>query len=97
MAKISQYASQTNDTIRFNVSVDFEVQHMINLIYFLCEQTTAKIYTQQWIELATASDGSHLRLNYGLDSSNGLIYNLYADQLLQLNLIPDSVSVNSLF
>ncbi|KAL5533549.1 hypothetical protein ACEPAG_9 [Sanghuangporus baumii] len=48
----------------------------------------AKQYVQQWTNLASASD--QLVLNFGSGSS-GLIYNLYADKLLQLNLIDSSV------
>ncbi|KAL5536145.1 hypothetical protein ACEPAF_4250 [Sanghuangporus sanghuang] len=48
----------------------------------------AKQYVQQWTDLASASD--QLVLNFGSGSS-GLIYNLYADKLLQLNLIDSSV------
>ncbi|KAL5494568.1 hypothetical protein ACEPAI_29 [Sanghuangporus weigelae] len=50
--------------------------------------TIAKQYVQQWTNLASASD--QLVLNFGSGSS-GLIYNLYADKLLQLNLIDSSV------
>ncbi|OCB90969.1 DUF1793-domain-containing protein [Sanghuangporus baumii] len=48
----------------------------------------AKQYVQQWTNLASASD--QLVLSFGSGSS-GLIYNLYADKLLQLNLIDSSV------
>ncbi|KAI0744978.1 DUF1793-domain-containing protein [Earliella scabrosa] len=51
----------------------------------------ADSYLEQWQTLATARDGSHLKLTYGDDSSWGLMYNLYADKLLGLNFIPDSV------
>ncbi|KAL5519656.1 hypothetical protein ACEPAH_1339 [Sanghuangporus vaninii] len=47
-----------------------------------------KRYVQQWTNLASTSD--QLVLNFGSGSS-GLIYNLYADKLLQLNLIDSSV------
>ncbi|KAL5508747.1 hypothetical protein ACEPAG_4726 [Sanghuangporus baumii] len=50
--------------------------------------TIAKQYVQQWTNLASASD--RLVLNFGSGSS-GLIYNLYADKLVQLNLIDSSV------
>uniref|UniRef100_A0A0W0EZL0 Glutaminase n=1 Tax=Moniliophthora roreri TaxID=221103 RepID=A0A0W0EZL0_MONRR len=51
----------------------------------------AKLYVTQWQSLATASDGKHLMLAYGNESSWGLSYNLYADKLLGLNLFPQSV------
>ncbi|PCH41118.1 DUF1793-domain-containing protein [Wolfiporia cocos MD-104 SS10] len=61
----------------------------------------ASSYVSQWQGFATASDGLHLTLSYGNDSSWGLSYNMYADKLLNTNLIPDSVyemreTVNSL-
>lgn len=47
---------------------------------------------QQWVQLATAADGSHILMTYGQQPTGGLIYNLYADKLLQLDLVPQSVS-----
>ncbi|KAL5536140.1 hypothetical protein ACEPAF_4245 [Sanghuangporus sanghuang] len=52
---------------------------------------TATSYISQWQTNAIASDNSHINLFYGQTSTNGLIYNLYADKLLQLNLVPTSV------
>ncbi|KLO17752.1 DUF1793-domain-containing protein [Schizopora paradoxa] len=54
-------------------------------------QSTAQNYIQQWAALTVASDQSHLLMNYGVQSSSGLVYNLYADKLLGLNLVPTSV------
>ncbi|KZT71472.1 DUF1793-domain-containing protein [Daedalea quercina L-15889] len=51
----------------------------------------ASSYVSQWLELATASDGQHLTLAYGNDSSYGITYNMYADKLLGTNIIPQSV------
>ncbi|EGO02196.1 hypothetical protein SERLA73DRAFT_104578 [Serpula lacrymans var. lacrymans S7.3] len=51
----------------------------------------AASYVTQWQTFATASDGSHLTLSYGDDSSWGLSYNLYADKLLGTNVFPQSV------
>ena len=45
----------------------------------------------QWQANALASDNSHLNFIAGDTDTNGLIYNLYADQLLQLDLVPDSL------
>lgn len=45
----------------------------------------------QWETNAVASDNSHIDFYYSDSSSNGLIYNLYADKLLQLNMVPDAV------
>ncbi|KAJ4478253.1 hypothetical protein J3R30DRAFT_2880603 [Lentinula aciculospora] len=51
----------------------------------------ASSYASQWQTFATSSEGDHLTLDYGNDSSWGLSYNLYADKLLQLNLFPESI------
>ncbi|EPS94710.1 hypothetical protein FOMPIDRAFT_1054860 [Fomitopsis schrenkii] len=51
----------------------------------------AEDYVGQWQGFATASDGTHLTLAYGNDSSWGLTYNMWADKLLGFNLVPDSV------
>ena len=54
-------------------------------------QSIASDYVDQFMDLALSSDGSHLTLSYGNDSSWGLTYNLYGDKLLKLNLFPDSL------
>lgn len=54
-------------------------------------QSIASSYVEQFMDLALSSDGSHLTLSYGNDSSWGLAYNLYADKLLKLDLFPDSL------
>ncbi|EIM85296.1 DUF1793-domain-containing protein [Stereum hirsutum FP-91666 SS1] len=51
----------------------------------------AEGYVSQWEGLAMDSQGTHLTLSYGNDSSWGLAYNLYADKLLGLNLFPQSI------
>ncbi|OBZ70311.1 hypothetical protein A0H81_09943 [Grifola frondosa] len=51
----------------------------------------ATSYVQQWQIFATSSDGKHLTLSYGNDSSWGLSYNMYADKLLNTNVFPSSV------
>ncbi|KZT74313.1 DUF1793-domain-containing protein [Daedalea quercina L-15889] len=51
----------------------------------------ASSYVTQWQGFATSSDGKHLTLNYNNDSSWSLTYNMWADKLLKLDLIPDSV------
>ncbi|KAI0736382.1 hypothetical protein C8Q72DRAFT_909206 [Fomitopsis betulina] len=51
----------------------------------------AEDYVGQWQGFAMASDGTHLTLAYGNDSSWGLTYNMWADKLLGFNLVPDSV------
>ncbi|KAL4884746.1 hypothetical protein BJY04DRAFT_215199 [Aspergillus karnatakaensis] len=49
------------------------------------------IETWQVIGIAHNVDPPHTTLSYGLDDSHGLLYNLYADRELGLNLVPQSV------
>ncbi|KAF8508112.1 hypothetical protein JB92DRAFT_3121204 [Gautieria morchelliformis] len=52
----------------------------------------ASTLLNQWQSLAFSQDGSHLVLGFGnISSSLSLPYNLYADKLLGLNLIPQTV------
>ena len=55
--------------------------------------TIAGSYIEQWQTIATAADATppHTTLNYGDNSSYSLLYNIYADKELSLNLIPQSV------
>lgn len=54
---------------------------------------TAHAWIQQWEQLAINqnADPPHTVLNYGDEDSYSLLYNLYADSLLQTNLVPRSV------
>ena len=51
-------------------------------------QGTARSYIDTWSRASLTSDGLVL---YAGGISSGLIYNLYADKLLQLNLVDESV------
>ncbi|PMD18325.1 DUF1793-domain-containing protein [Hyaloscypha hepaticicola] len=53
----------------------------------------AHSYIGQWQEMAVVTDANppHTNLDYQDDSSHGLLYNLYADRLLGLNLVPQSI------
>ncbi|EIW62037.1 DUF1793-domain-containing protein [Trametes versicolor FP-101664 SS1] len=53
--------------------------------------STVSQYVQQWEKLATSTDGTHLTLTYGNDTSWALAYNFYADKLLGTNVFPQSV------
>ncbi|KAH7106819.1 DUF1793-domain-containing protein [Auriculariales sp. MPI-PUGE-AT-0066] len=48
-------------------------------------------YAQKVLPLGMSSDGKHLTLKMGDDSTWGLAYNLYADRLLDLKLFDDSL------
>ena len=59
----------------------------------IAPQSIAAQYAQQWESLAVTPN--YISLAYGSGGS-GVIYNLYADKLLQTNLINDSVGVSAL-
>ena len=50
-------------------------------------------YISQWQDLALASSATppHTTLSYGQNDTHGLLYNLYGDKELGLNLVPQSV------
>jgi len=50
--------------------------------------STASSFLGQWQKIALASDQSHYTLSYGNNTSWGLLYNLYADRLLNFNMFP---------
>ena len=54
---------------------------------------TAADYLARWQDLAINRDAAvpHTTLSYGDADSHGLLYNLYADRLLGLNFVPQSV------
>ncbi|KAJ7194203.1 hypothetical protein GGX14DRAFT_378230 [Mycena pura] len=53
-------------------------------------ESTAKALVKSWTTLAASS--GKIRWSYGDSSSSGLMYNFMADKLLQLNLLPFTVS-----
>jgi hypothetical protein len=59
------------------------------------QTTTELIQYRQWETLAiapaTTTTLAHTTLSYGNNTSYGLLYNLYADRLLSLGLVPQSV------
>ncbi len=54
---------------------------------------TAQDYIAQWTDLGTnnAASPPHTTLAYNVPDSHGLLYNLYADRLLSLGLVPPAV------
>lgn len=52
-------------------------------------------YINRWQQLGIvrAADGTplHTSLAYGMDDTHGLLYNIYSDKLLGLNLVPQYV------
>jgi len=53
----------------------------------------ATSYISQWQNFGIAQDDSppHTTLNYGANDTHGLLYNIWADQELNLQLVPESV------
>ncbi|KAI5119765.1 hypothetical protein M0805_009236 [Coniferiporia weirii] len=60
-------------------------------IFYSPLQSTATSYIEQWTSDAVAADSTHVDFFYNNENSNGLIYNLYADKLLGLELVSDEV------
>ncbi|KLO15796.1 hypothetical protein SCHPADRAFT_824120 [Schizopora paradoxa] len=56
-------------------------------------QTIAQQYMQIWLDGAVSQDHSHLLSSFADQNSSGLVYNMYADKLLGLGLVPSNVSV----
>lgn len=48
-------------------------------------------YIKQWSTLALSKDKTHTKLSYQDDSSWGTLYNLFADRLLNLQLVPQRI------
>ena len=44
-----------------------------------------------WIPISLSADGSRVLANFNSESSGVLLYNLFADKLLKLGLVPDQV------
>ena len=55
-------------------------------------QNQAASLLSSWLSLATSSGGSRLLGSYGNQQSWTLMYNLFADKLLGLNFVAQSVS-----
>lgn len=55
-------------------------------------QNISAVFAAQWQAQAVSSDGRHVLTSFGdADSSSSLSYNLFADKLLEINLIAPSV------
>lgn len=93
MGKIAQYAGNKADQSKYQVCSSSRVLFCFRFKSFTLMQGTANSYIQQWVNLSTSSNAPGIFASFGQSSSSGLIYNLFADKLLQLNLVPASVSV----
>lgn len=87
-------ANQTNLAIKGIVGIGAMAQ-IATLLGKTSDATsyrnTATSYVTKFQTYATASSKDHLTLAYGQDSTWGLVYNLYGDKLLKLNLFPASL------
>ncbi|WAQ85622.1 hypothetical protein PtA15_6A250 [Puccinia triticina] len=54
-------------------------------------RSTAEDYISKWVKYALADNGQHTKLAYQLNDSWGTLYNLFADRLLNLKLVPQSI------
>lgn len=92
MSGISRAVNKSTDSDYYQVRI------LVKLDGYLSSndlfQMIASTYVQQWLSLALSLDGSHITSQFEQDSSFSLLYNLYAHKLLQLELLPDSVSGN---
>ena len=87
MSQISFLTGHSDDVTKYKVAL-FSCRIIILLKLIAYPKTKADQYYQSWETLAIIPD--RISLTYGgLDS--GLIYNLYADKLLGLNVVNDSV------
>ena len=93
MSKISYSTGHSNDGDNFQVSLKHHIiaERWTSQLIFRRYQNIASSYIQQWQNLTMSSDKSHLRMAFGQDQTSGLMYNLYADKLLNLNLVPSEV------
>ena len=88
MSEISKAIQEDSDSQKFAVCTlctgrNIESAHI--------SQSTASAYMNTWKSLALSSNQQNILFAYDNTGSWGLIYNLYADKLLNLNLVPSEV------
>ena len=54
-------------------------------------------YAKTWLELSEDPSGTHIKQSYNKPNTWFMIYNLYADTLLQTNLFPEGVNRNNTY
>ncbi|MBW0476094.1 hypothetical protein O181_015809 [Austropuccinia psidii MF-1] len=54
-------------------------------------RAVAEDYVKKWTEFAQSKTGKHTKLAYQLEDSWGTLYNLFADRLLNLKLVPQPI------
>lgn len=92
------HSNQTNLALKGIIAIE-AMSSIANLTGHTAEginyTNIAHSYIDQWQQLGIvrAADGTplHTSLAYGMDDTHGLLYNLYSDKLLGLNLVPQYV------
>ena len=89
-------ANQTNLALKGIIGIE-AMASIANLTGNTADATNytniARSYISQWQNLGIAAEATppHTTLSYGQDDTHGLLYNLYSDRLLNLNLVPQFV------
>ncbi len=89
MAEISRATHHDSDAQEYDVR-RFSPRQVSIAEYILQSHATALVGS--WLSLAESSDQLHLLGQYGDQSSSAMLYNIYADLLLNTSLIPQDVS-----
>lgn len=91
MSEISRIMQHSNDTQYYAVGLIDRLTDAHSIVIHMKEVSAQ--YTKTWSSSALASDG-HVLANFGdSDDSWTTAYNLFADRLLQTNLIDEAVSI----
>lgn len=91
MSEISTAVGVDTDAQRYAVGVYFH--HSAAIFTHSCAQNTSSTLAALWETQAVSSDGKHVLTSFGdTDASMALTYNLFADALLQTNVISSDVS-----
>ena len=88
MAEIAHALGKDSDAVSYGVSA---IVTGLRQKAKLPQDQAASLFNS-WLSLATSSSGSRLLGGYGNETSWSLMYNLFADKMLGLNLVPQSVS-----
>ncbi|KAG0142884.1 hypothetical protein CROQUDRAFT_97034 [Cronartium quercuum f. sp. fusiforme G11] len=87
-------ANQTDLAIKAIIGIGAMAEISLSTDHFSDASKFRKIaedYVIKWMEYAISIDKTHTKLAYQLEDSWGTLYNLFADRLLNLNLVPHSV------
>ena len=94
MAEISRAMGNETDAEKYDVIVLVPLYIFWNA-HGRTPQNQTSALLGEWVSLALSSDKSRILGFYNDESSDSLLYNIYADRLLGTNLIPQSVSIHS--